>query len=650
MGCIPPASAPSIAEFTELEKLKSELNDYAKALRDPIGEMLVSPHLLYSRKDEALRYFESVGKPLPQVSFPNAANISLQEYDNIKEHLRNMVAVLSLVGPLNKHPWRGSKPGLLLPADEMEIRKSIEKCSGLLSDLMGTLHHLQSSCGITYPKTFGEIPDTLRASFLVTQNPIHEREAITNPKWNTASKQVDDLIEKIRTLNSDRAAILRIFREEVLTTDAAGLLNEFEKLSGRFFKLFSGRYRQLKKDVQTLYEKKPTSDDSIIVYELRSLVSFQGLYDEVISQDNFGRELFGATWNSTNSDAEQLRSTADWVLQFRHQLNKGLLEERAIDIICGNERINSSVDASKDGAQILTELYNKFGDILEKIGATYQSVFECELIDISFSKMEEFLSLWITELPKLQLWSRFITVREECLRGKAAPIVALIDDGSLTSDEIIHCFEANFSDNLLEVAFTSRPALAQFVGDLHEKKISRFRELDSASITTSGRVLRHDLFAKRPTMNRGASPGSLVGILLSEINRRRGHMPIRKLMSAAGSLIQDLKPCFMMSPLSIAQFLDPRSVTFDVIIFDEASQVRPEDALGAFLRGKQVVVLGDVDNSLQRPFLIMWLMLTLMMTQITWPQLGTCKAFSIFARHASLQETFAGTTEANMNP
>ncbi|MFC1944557.1 DUF3320 domain-containing protein [Chloroflexota bacterium] len=64
-------------------------------------------------------------------------------------------------------------------------------------------------------------------------------------------------------------------------------------------------------------------------------------------------------------------------------------------------------------------------------------------------------------------------------------------------------------------------------------------------------------------------------------------------MSQTGGLIQKIKPCFMMSPLSIAQFLEPRTARFDVIVFDEASQVRPEDALGALLRGNQVVVMGD---------------------------------------------------------
>ena len=75
--------------------------------------------------------------------------------------------------------------------------------------------------------------------------------------------------------------------------------------------------------------------------------------------------------------------------------------------------------------------------------------------------------------------------------------------------------------------------------------------------------------------------------------RKSRFAPIRKLMSQAGLAIQALKPVFMMSPLSVANFLPPGTVNFDLVIFDEASQVRPADALGAIVRAKQAVVVGD---------------------------------------------------------
>ncbi|MCI0395488.1 MAG: DUF3320 domain-containing protein, partial [Chloroflexi bacterium] len=83
------------------------------------------------------------------------------------------------------------------------------------------------------------------------------------------------------------------------------------------------------------------------------------------------------------------------------------------------------------------------------------------------------------------------------------------------------------------------------------------------------------------------------GVLLREFEKKRRHLPIRKLMGLAGNAIQTIKPVFMMSPLSIPMFLPPGTLNFDLIVFDEASQVRPVEAFGAILRGPQTVVVGD---------------------------------------------------------
>ena len=70
-------------------------------------------------------------------------------------------------------------------------------------------------------------------------------------------------------------------------------------------------------------------------------------------------------------------------------------------------------------------------------------------------------------------------------------------------------------------------------------------------------------------------------------------MPICKLMQRVGRTIQKVKPVFLMSPISVAQFIPPGGMEFDLLVIDEASQVRPEDALGVIARAKQMVVVGD---------------------------------------------------------
>ena len=82
-------------------------------------------------------------------------------------------------------------------------------------------------------------------------------------------------------------------------------------------------------------------------------------------------------------------------------------------------------------------------------------------------------------------------------------------------------------------------------------------------------------------------------ILKHELQKSRRHKPVRQLAIEMGDALNRLAPCMLMSPLSIAQFLPADQPPFDLVIFDEASQIAPWDAIGSIARGKQVVIAGD---------------------------------------------------------
>ncbi|RPJ72280.1 MAG: DUF3320 domain-containing protein, partial [Alphaproteobacteria bacterium] len=171
--------------------------------------------------------------------------------------------------------------------------------------------------------------------------------------------------------------------------------------------------------------------------------------------------------------------------------------------------------------------------------------------------------------------------------------IHIIDHDKILAEDLVPAFKGNYADSSLKIKFKEKNILPAFVKELQDNKIKKFKELDSKIISLNRQRVAYELFCNKPNVCSGYSRNSEFGVLLNEFNRKRGHMPIRKLMTLNGGLIEKIKPCFMMSPLSIAQYLDPRTTKFDVIIFDEASQVKPEDAIGALVRGNQVVVMGD---------------------------------------------------------
>jgi very-short-patch-repair endonuclease len=141
----------------------------------------------------------------------------------------------------------------------------------------------------------------------------------------------------------------------------------------------------------------------------------------------------------------------------------------------------------------------------------------------------------------------------------------------------------------VQKAYAEKPALQQFDRIKHEHQIARFKALDAASLNHAQTYLARQVWEHMPNVNQ---PGEMA-TLRAELNKKRRHIPIRQLIDKAGRAIQQIKPVFMMSPMSIANFLPPGKLAFDVVVFDEASQVKAVDAFGAILRGKQVVVVGD---------------------------------------------------------
>ena len=115
-----------------------------------------------------------------------------------------------------------------------------------------------------------------------------------------------------------------------------------------------------------------------------------------------------------------------------------------------------------------------------------------------------------------------------------------------------------------------------------EERIDQFRDLDRRMIQLAANSVIETCNARRPRTVAGVA-----GVIAREAEKQRRHRPVRQLMSEAGPVVQALKPCFMMSPLSVSQFLPP-TMRFDVVIFDEASQVRPPDAINCIYRARQL--------------------------------------------------------------
>jgi very-short-patch-repair endonuclease len=191
-------------------------------------------------------------------------------------------------------------------------------------------------------------------------------------------------------------------------------------------------------------------------------------------------------------------------------------------------------------------------------------------------------------------WVRFLHVQQE---ANANGVGGVLEEArsEFPVENAPEAFRARFFRLWLDALHQQVPVLGEFTTDKQERLVAKFADLDRVAIRTAADRVRAALLAKtdRPRVRDGAPDGSELGILLREVNKKRRHLPLRHLFARVPTLLPRIKPCLMMSPLAVSTYLDNPELSFDLVIFDEASQVRPHDAVCALYRAKQVVVGGD---------------------------------------------------------
>jgi len=163
-------------------------------------------------------------------------------------------------------------------------------------------------------------------------------------------------------------------------------------------------------------------------------------------------------------------------------------------------------------------------------------------------------------------------------------------DPSQLENVFLRCFYYCWLDKVMK----DSPAVQAFRRVAHEESIREFSQLDEQMFRRIARNrLKARLIGNLPDLTKITGVSDELSILQRELTKQRKIMPIRILFREIPNLLPRLKPCLMMSPLSVSLFLSSNCYHFDIVIFDEASQVRTEDAIGAIIRGTQVIIAGD---------------------------------------------------------
>ena len=252
------------------------------------------------------------------------------------------------------------------------------------------------------------------------------------------------------------------------------------------------------------------------------------------------------------------------------------------------------------------EFYDQLSEILQDIKCLLDKGALTELEEKSLEELKTHLEDRIKESEKteemLSELSENLNVAEKWKEFQDDPILKqvceFITKNKVESQYLEQWVKGSVNNSILK----PRIKEFEFNAETHRSNIKKFCEFDDNMIKSNAERLANKLRGERVEAKErdGDSYKALRDRIQSGNSSQNGEdyqITIKTLLSSYHKFIQELMPCFIMDTLSVARYCEPKVVEFDVVIFDEASQIRPEEALGALLRGQQVVVVGDDKQS-----------------------------------------------------
>ena len=398
---------------------------------------------------------------------------------------------------------------------------------------------------------------------------------------------VDELASKSEEIIVLRQNITKDFEQDALEIDSEDIHNRLSKLYDTFIKrLISFDYHKIMKQLKLVAKLgvKVNYEKALEITQKTSTYKQKLLEYEDLSQKN--KILLGSAYRGIDSDWRLIKESLKELAEYLNSVDTIPLP------VLGYSQITFD-QLSRNAAGIVAsaeEFLRKNGMLIDKISREFNN--KVNLFSSEIEPLCEKLESCLNQVDSLENWKAFQEWLAKIDRYQMREYLDYCIDKSLNPEDYAPSFNRRYYELWIDKVLASTPVLSCFNRTAQDKEVEIFAEKDRNSLEINRTIIREALSQQRPSPNNIVA-GSHVAVLRRESEKKRKQMPVRVLISKIGSTIQKLKPCFLMSPLSVSTFLSTKSVAFDTVIFDEASQIFPEDAIGAIYRGKQVIVVGD---------------------------------------------------------
>ena len=569
-----------LQQAIDLTRLKSpeEYEHESQALFSQRQHLIQYVNLLHERQPSGLslhdyisRYTAIDSEDAIMPSEPFVQGITTERIDSAAAAIEELGAVFRLTG----HPCQSKLFGLYVhDTNDIENRGNVflRRLLELMPNALTVIRDLSRANGINIPESlFGSqwaerLSQALSGATVVNAQLIgaatdKERRAFWNQQISIGQQ-----------LAKARQTLIAKYKPEILGIDLIDLKRNWTEANDKWMvsKYFA------KKNVEKFvngYRRSGTSDS------IDQLISELEAYHDLDTQLTQGREnpetVFGQIGQKGHEQWDRMSQILDQAAAI-HQL----FSESGISVDYDKLSIDATKGVNTAPARELNELIRSSASFIT-VNAK-----------LSLSDIIQKANVWVMNIGHLRNWSQWCLRRKKLIAENLKPVVDYIEEGH-TVIEASDAMQRGLYRKLAMNVIDSNETLRVFNGMIFEDAIEKYRAIAKQYQNLTKRALYCKLASRIPSLTIEAASNSEIGILKRHIASGGRGSSIRHIIEQIPTLLPKLCPCMLMSPISVAQFIDLNQDKFDIVVFDEASQMPTSEAVGAIARGKALIVVGD---------------------------------------------------------
>lgn len=583
-----------------ISKLEYEIEKRIEAIhkiREPIKLSLFD---LYSE----LSLIRSNLKDTQRLSFviKNLESFDLEKLSSLDFFFKELELKEEILNHYPDYLWKGANVEKISFEFENEIKSNFIEFKNLLSKIKTYASPISLKYFNKEVNNIAEFRWIADASKLALESPFpnkdwFQKNTLEEVKQISLNKKIEH--EEFSLIQN---RILSKYKEGFLSLDHLDLISKFTDDYRGIFKFLNISYWKDSGLIKKLSLFNKITNIKDLVADLEEAALIDQKKKELAKDDAELSLVLGDFYKSFNTDWNETLTAIRWVRKildkFELSSENASLPSTLISVI-SESKTDEDFEEFKSLSQNLLKAY----ELLNFHIKFYKSIFpnpNLQIENLNFNDLETHLNRLINEIHKLEDWAGFKMLQNKAEKLKISSFVnALVENSSKEKNNSLllkERFLEKFYESWIDKIEIENPEIRSFNGEKQSLLIDRFNEMDKKLSEKTIQELAKKLalnwieYASNP-INQEA-----LQILNQEINKKKRHKAIRKLIQEIPYLMQTLKPCWMMSPLSVSQLIDSKrleDLAFDLVIFDEASQIRTEDAISSIYRGRQFILAGD---------------------------------------------------------